>query len=251
VTAETTGDTRDGVYALLHFGGHDFACGIRGWEDTASYEALKSDLVRRYGQHSLANTVRAIDAHFGKDTYSLSHLFIEERRRVLQKVIHGVLDRYEETYRRHWEESRRLVRYLREQDAPIPEVFKITARHVIEEEIVAWLRTVPDGGAIPERVFELAAEARLLGLTLDLTEAKASMQQAVAASLEVLAEGPTVESVGAAVALVTGAQRLGVRFGLWRSQNRFFELWSAYPEARGVLRPLATALGFNLEAGKP
>jgi hypothetical protein len=251
VTMDATGDTKDAVYALLHFGGHDFSCGIRGWEDAASYEAIKTDLVRRYGQHSLANTVRALDEHFGRDTYSLSHLFIEERRRVLQSVMRDVLEDHEETYRRNWEASRRLVRYLREQDVPIPEVFRITARHVIQGEIVAWLRTVPDSGAVPERVFELAAEARLLGLTLDLGEAKPFMQRAVAAALEALADGPSVESVGAAVNLITAAERLGVRFGLWRSQNRFFELWSAYPEARGMLRPLAAVLGFNLDAGRP
>jgi hypothetical protein len=51
------------------------------------------------------------------------------------------------------------------------------------------------------------------------------------------------------VALVDGARRLDVRFGLWRAQNRFFELWQARPDAQGVLRPLAEALGFDLPAG--
>ncbi len=252
VTSDVTGDARDAVYGLLHFGGHDFTCGIRAWEDAESYETLKASLLRHYNQHSLADSVRTLDEHFGRDTFSLSHLFIEERRRVLRHVIRTVLDRYEETYRRTWEESRRLVRYLRQQDAPIPEVFRITARHVIEEEVVEALRTVPEAGAIPERVFELTGEARLLGITLDLAEAKPSMQRAVAAALDALGEGVTAERVAAAVALVTGAERLGVRFGLWRAQNRFFELWTAAPPRdRALLRPLASALGFNLDVGTP
>jgi alpha-amylase/alpha-mannosidase (GH57 family) len=251
VTSDVTGDARDAVYGLLHFGGHDFTCGIRAWEDAESYETLKASLLRHYSQHSLADSVRALDEHFGRDTFSLSHLFIEERRRVLRHVIRTVLDRYEETYRRTWEESRRLVRYLRQQDAPIPEVFRITARHVIEEEVVEALRAAPEAGAIPERVFELTGEARLLGITLDLAEAKPSMQRAVAAALDALGQGVTAERVAAATALITGAERLGVRFGLWRAPNRFFELWTAAPpQDRAVLRPLAAALGFNLDVGE-
>ncbi len=246
VTAEVTGDAKDAVYGLLHLGGHDVSCGIRAWEDAAAYEALKADLLRRYRQASLADTVRGLDEHFGRDTFSLGHLFIEERRRVLEHVIRAVLERYEETYRRTWEESRRLVHYLRQHDVPIPELFRITARHVISGEITAALGQVPASGAIPDRVFELAAEARGLGLALDLAEARRPMQRAVAEALDALREAPAAERVTAALALVRGAERLGVRFGLWRAQNQFFDLWSARPEAREVLRPLAVALGFNL-----
>jgi hypothetical protein len=77
------------------------------------------------------------------------------------------------------------------------------------------------------------------------------MQRAVAAALDALGQGVTAERVAAATALITGAERLGVRFGLWRAQNRFFELWTAAPpQDRAVLRPLAAALGFNLDVGE-
>src|SRR5438105_15446041 len=33
VRAEATGETRETMYALIHYGGHDFTCGIRAWED--------------------------------------------------------------------------------------------------------------------------------------------------------------------------------------------------------------------------
>ena len=45
--------------------------------------------------------------------------------------------------------------------------------------------------------------------------------------------------------------RLGIRFGLWAAQNRFFDLWRARPEARGTLAPLAEALGFDLSREVP
>jgi hypothetical protein len=251
VASEVTGEAKDLMYALLHFGGHDFSCGIRGYEDQVSYDTMKSDLLRRYGQRSMAEVVRGMDDYFPRDLFGLTHLFLEERRRVLANVIRAVLDKHEETYHRIWEESRKLVRYLRQAEAPVPEVFRITAKHVMEEEIAAELVRLPEAGGISERVFELAEEARMVGITLDLTACRDATRQAVTQALERLAEGPTPEEVAAATTLVRGAQRLGLRFGLWRTQNRFFALWREQPAAQDVLRPLAEALGFSLEAREP
>src|SRR6266849_1318531 len=61
----------------------------------------------------------------------------------------AVLEKHEETYRRVWDEGRKLVRYLRQADAPIPEVLRITAKYVLEEELVAELEACPRCGRAP------------------------------------------------------------------------------------------------------
>ena len=37
VAAAATGETRELTYAVIHFGGHDFTCGVCAWEDAAAY----------------------------------------------------------------------------------------------------------------------------------------------------------------------------------------------------------------------
>jgi len=251
VSSEVTGETRDLMYAVLHFGGHDFSCGIRSDEGGEAYESMKADLLRRYAQRSMADMVRGLDEYFPRDLFGLPHLFLEERRRVLTRVIQAVLERYEEAHHRIWEDSRKLVHYLRQAEAPIPDVLRITAKHVLEHQLTTELERVPEAGALPERAFELAEEARAMGLTLDLTAARPVMGRAVARALDALAERPTPDRVATAVALIGGARRLEVRFWLWRTQNRFFGLWQGHPDARGLLRPLADALGFDLVGATP
>jgi alpha-amylase/alpha-mannosidase (GH57 family) len=250
VDSDITGEGRDLMYAVLHFGGHDISCGIRSDEGSESYESMKADLLRRFAQHSMADMVRGLDEYFPRDLFGLPHLFLEERRRVLARVIQAVLDKYEETYHRIWEESRKLVRYLRQAEAPIPEVLRITARHVLEEEILAELERAAEASVIPEAAFEAADEARSLGLTLDLAAGKPAMARAIGRALGALAE-PTPERVSAAVTLARGANRLGVPFGLWHIQNEFFVLWREHPHDHAILRPLAQALGFDLEEVAP
>jgi hypothetical protein len=245
VSSEITGETLDAVYATLHFGGHDFSCGIRPWTDQASYDAMKADLLGRCARQSVADLVRGLDGHFPGEHASLGHLFLEERRRVLTDVIRATLEKLETTYQQIWEESRKLVHYLREVDAPIPEALALVTRHVLEQQAIAALEPLPGLGAIPERVFAVVGEARALGLPLDLSPLRPVVHRAVDRALDAIAEEPSSEQVLRATALIEGARSLDLHYGHWATQNRFFQLWRER-DARNVLRPLAAVLGFNL-----
>jgi alpha-amylase/alpha-mannosidase (GH57 family) len=247
VRAESTvtGETREAMYAVLHLGGHDFSCGVLPY-DEARYERMKADLLRRYGRLSLADLVRGMDEHFGKETFALTHLFLEGRRLVVARVIRAVLDKHEETYRRIWAENRKLVHYLRQADAPIPDALALVARYVLEQDLLAELEQTGRLGAIAPRAFELADEARALGLTLDLKPARPPMQRAVLRALGEVAGPADADRIARATALVEGALRLDVDFGLWGAQTRFFDLWRALPDARPALGKLADLLRFNL-----
>jgi alpha-amylase/alpha-mannosidase (GH57 family) len=246
VASDVTGAMKDEMYGVLHFGGHDFSCGVRAFEDRITYEEMKSDLRGRYARYSMADMVRAMDDYFPGQSFSLAHLFLEERRRVLSNAIRAVLDHHEAAYRRIWEESRKLIHYLRQADTPIPETFAIIARHVLEVEVCGQLAEAPALGAIPPAVFDLVGEARTLGISLDLTPSRDAMRGAVGNALAAIREAPTAERVAAAVTLIGGARELGLRFGYWNAQNQFLDVWRALPEHRLLLKPLADLLGFAL-----
>jgi alpha-amylase/alpha-mannosidase (GH57 family) len=246
VEAQMTGEGWEAMYALLHFGGHDVTCALRAWEGRAVYDRMQEDLRRRFADSSVADLVRGLDEHLPGAPFALPQLFLDERRSVLARVIAAVLEKHEETYRRIWEEHRKLVRYLREADAPIPEALAIVARHVLEQEALAELARVEEGGPLPARAAELLGEAGGLGLSLDLLPAKPALQRAVQGALAAVAAEPVAARVAAAQRLIEDARARGLRFGLWQTQNRFFEIWQARADARPALRPLGVVLGFNL-----
>jgi hypothetical protein len=248
VTFEVTGESGEAVYAVLHFGGHDFSCGVGPYDEVA-YPRMKADLLARYQRHSMADMVRGLDDHFPRETFSLRDLFLEERRRTLRHAVRAVLLRHEEAYRRIWEESRALVHYLREVEAPLPDVLRLTAQHVFEQRVAAELAPLVALGAIPPRVFELIEEAGALGLTLDLAFARPAMREAVHQTLNALISDASPERTAAGLALLEGTRSLGIRYGRWSAQNDFFALWQARPDAREALQPLARALGFALPLG--
>jgi hypothetical protein len=233
---------------MLHFGGHDFSCGIGPWKGRTAYDAMKTDLLGRCARRSVADLVRGLDEYFPGGLASLSHLFLDERRRVLADVIRATLEQLEATYRRIWEESRKLVHDLREVDAPIPEALALVTRHVLEQQVRGVLEPLPELGAIPERVFAAVGEARALGLALDLAPLRSVLHRAISRVLDAIAEEPSGERVRRATALIEGARSLDIPYGHWATQNRFFQIWRERRDAHDTLRPLATTLGFNLGA---
>jgi hypothetical protein len=251
VSSTVTGEVRDATFAVLHFGGHDFSCGVRAWEAPRAYEAMKADLLRRYARYTLADMVRGMDEWFPGEGFSLTDLFLDERRRVLASVTRAMLDKHEETYRRIWEENRKLVHYLRQADAPIPEALALVARHVLSQELLfelARFEAAGGAGLLPDRLFDLAGEATALRLTLDLADGKAAATRMVARALDAVAASPTPARVAEALALIEGVNRLGLRYGHWAAQNRFFEIWTRHGEARARLAPLGAVLGFRTDA---
>jgi alpha-amylase/alpha-mannosidase (GH57 family) len=247
VRAETSGETDEAGYAVLHYGGHDFHCSVRGFAGREAYDEMAADLRHTYARAGLSDMVRALDRHFPGEPYTLRHLFLEERRKILARVTEGVLERNEATYRRMWEENRKLVRYLRDVDATAPEALTMVARHVLSRDITRLLADVDATGRVPDRVLELVDEAESLGLALDIGAARAPMRRAVALAMDALIADPAPERVLAVLSLIEAAQRLGVRYGQWQAQNRFFEIWRERPVARPALRPLADRLGFELD----
>jgi hypothetical protein len=77
------------------------------------------------------------------------------------------------------------------------------------------------------------------------------MQRAVLRALGEVVDPADADRIARATALVEGALRLDVDFGLWGAQTRFFDLWRALPDARPALGKLANLLRFNLPREGP
>ena len=90
-----------------------------------------------------------------------------------------------------------------------------------------------------------------MGLELDPARARPVLRMMVGRALDTVTERATAERVAHLVTLVVGARRMGLRFGLWHTQNHVFALWRDQPQAHEVLRPLVDVLGLALASGPP
>lgn len=256
IHSEITQEAEDVSFGLLHFGGHDFHCAVRGFVDLAGWELVREELARKFAQHSLTEVVRALDQHFEARYYTLKDLFLEKRRKILHLLTAETLKRFEEAYRRLYEENRRLMAYLREANAPLPAAFALAAKYVLEAEIEGAMERWAEDGPLPDRIFEMVQEASSLGLSLDLIAVELQLRRAVEAKLQALIEAPSREVALAALDLVKAAGRLSLPLDLWEAQNGYHRFLRTRPAPAGgppqpeeeAFRSLGRRLLFHVEA---
>jgi hypothetical protein len=250
VTSDVTTESDETAVAVLHFGGHDFHCALRGSRDRKGFATVRDQLLRCFTSHSLAEVVRAVDRHFEGKAYGMRDLFLEERRKILNAVTEGVLREFEATYRRLFEESRRLMQYMREADVPPPDALALAARYVLRRDLESELPGLAEADRIPDRIREVMAEARSLGVDLapERERVAGHLERALLVRMARLGDEVTPAATDAAVAILRVGRELGCVPDLWAAQNRFFELWQQQAGGdRRVLTPLGAALGFGLD----
>jgi alpha-amylase/alpha-mannosidase (GH57 family) len=162
-------------YGVLHFGDHNFLCGVRPLGRDATYAATVEALADAFDQADFPATIRALDDHFGPGAYSLRDLFRDEQRRLLDEVLEGTVADVEATFRTVYRGRAPLLRFLASVDAKLPDPLRSAAQVVLNAELREAVRTAAD----PARVRALVDEADRFGVPIDLDQLEHAFGYAV------------------------------------------------------------------------
>jgi hypothetical protein len=259
VRSRITTAAEDVTFGLLHFGGHDFNCSLRGASSTEGFAAVRDELMQTYETRSLTDVVHALDRHFDGRYYGLPDIFLEGRRAVLGTVTGGVLAELEQAYERFHDENRKLFDYLQGARFPLPDAFARTIEFALTRRILRALEAVGEAGPSQSRAIEtldeLVTEVGGRGVRLSEGALRPALTDAVArlgARLVASASPADVETLARVLAT---ASRLGVAPDLWGVQNTLLlalEQGSLPPSLGEDRRFLAllTELGIAAELGE-
>jgi len=166
VTSEVTRISSSLCFGVLHLGDHSIACGTGEYQGVQKYEALAKEISAAFAGADFPKTILLLGKYFGTSTYSLTSLFADERRKVLDIIMGPTLREAEAAYNSIYEHHAPLIRFLTGSGTPRPQVLSVAADLCLN----AKLRRVLQGdGLDPEVVKPLLEEARLAGATLDAT----------------------------------------------------------------------------------
>ncbi len=222
-------ESRKLSYCLLHFGMHDFNCFIRPFFEPADYLATRSELAETFRRRSLPELLRAVEKHFGQTYYTVTALFNDQRRRVMERLITPRLDQFAHAYEELFNDSRALMDFHADINVPIPEEFRIAARYVFEKQLG---RLFADTAAVSdhETMGKTMAEAARWGLQLSTISLAA--QLAVYLEFHIArACGGRQESAALSVEVMEKAARYGISLDPWRIQNLLYPHYQAWRQA--------------------
>jgi alpha-amylase/alpha-mannosidase (GH57 family) len=245
-----TGESRMVSYATLHFGGTDVhCCAVENWDDDA-YAKAASALTETYETGTVTDVIRRMDGLFGHEFYTIRDLFAEERRAVLAKLSAETIEHLEASYRLLDQESRGLLKTLREAEVPVPQEFRMAAEFVLMTDL---RRALAVEGPLTSAAWDHAAEARALGVAIPTDELAPLLRARLERCVQEAAGPSSVERLEDALRTLDFAGEHGIAVDLWRAQNLFHvrlapRLGGAESDERAALLALAERLHFNRDA---
>lgn len=222
VTSEVTRVSSSLCFGVLHLGDHNIACGTREYQGAQKYEAMAKEISTAFAGADFPKTILLLGKYFGTSTYSLTSLFADERRKVLNIIMEPTLREAEAAYSSIYEHHAPLIRFLTGSGTPRPPVLSVAADLCLN----AKLRRVLLGeGLDPEVVRPLLEEARLAGANLDATALGLVLATNIENLAEQLLEQPDdlsrLERLNKAAKLV---RTLPFEVNLWKTQNICYKI---------------------------
>jgi len=218
--SEITREENTVCYAVVHFGGHNLSGGIHIFHGGDSFSYLGLDIEAAFQKGDMVQLIRTFDEHFGTHSYSLWHLFQDEQREVLNRILFTTLSGIEGTYRQIYEENYPLMLVMKKMRVPFPRALAITAEFILNKDL---LESLKENDIDCERLAWITGEIRKWSFHLDRVTLGYEVSHKVEYLVQQLVRQPTdtrlVENVEKYLTLLVS---LHLDLDLWRSQNIFF-----------------------------
>jgi alpha-amylase/alpha-mannosidase (GH57 family) len=249
VQSELIGESLQAICAALASDGQDFRCSVKGYVDTEEYTHLRDELFRLFTHGSPTDVVRALDAHFGEEYFTLSHLFPDEQRRIAQRLLAKSMGRFEQHCDEVYHTNHRLIGFMRSRNLPLPDVLRMAAQSSLNREINQLARQLSTGSLTPTDVASSIRahqdEAKRLQCFPDFDPLHRAFEAIIERHIALLSQDAGHAEIPRQALEV--AQELKLGLNLARGQNLFWRYLTGETHAVDlpVMLELGTRLGFN------
>jgi hypothetical protein len=217
----------------LHLGDHNITGGVREFNDENRFQELRQKLHEAFGHADTASVIRILDEQFHKNTFSLSSLFRDEQRRIIDFILKDTLGTVSGSFRSMYEHQAPLIRFLNTLSVPVPPAFVSVAAVALNSQLQQALdRADVDAAGVKA----LLREAELNKITLDNATLEFTIRKRLEEQACVFGRNPDdFEALKRLHALLDVATGLPFPVELWEAQNLCFApLTKAPPDHNGT-----------------
>lgn len=165
ITSEITGEGRSLNIAVFHLGDHNINAGVKDFVSDEEYSMIRDTLTTAFDRGDITDVIRNIDTLFGKNTFTLRHLFKDEQRRIARQLLQMTYEGIDALYHQIYEDSYAIMNFFLSINIPISRSFKIAAEHVINMQMKDIFK---DDDINLERLSHLISEVKKWSLDVDL-----------------------------------------------------------------------------------
>ncbi len=212
------------MFALMQYSGGDFHCAIKEYSDDIEYNKMKNDLIKNYMLNPLTEIIRALDENFGKDYFTLKDIFIEERRKILQRLLKDKMEKFAQIYQDMYDEGKGSIYHMQSLGLAIPDEFKIAAEYALSRKFNELIKD--SNGFVEPAVLQQATdinyEAKSMGIKLDKQPSNKIFSKKILQNINRLAYSFEIQQADVVLELFDYVEKLELEVDISEAQNIFF-----------------------------
>jgi hypothetical protein len=208
----------------LHFGDQNITAAVKAYEpeDAAAFDAFAAQAASHVQRADFPEVIRLLDRFYGHMDYSLTSLFTDEQRRIVQLILNSTLSDIESSLTTIYEDHASLLHFLSQAGLPKPPALALAAGFAIN----AGLRRALEADPIDQpqlRSFLTLAKADQVALET-ATLSYLADQRMKRVMVELQMSSGSLESLDRALILARTLVELPFDLNLWQAQNIWYEI---------------------------
>ena len=224
ISSAITGQQRSFSFAVLHFGDQNITAAVKAYEaaDAAEFDAFSQRAAEQVLRADFPQVIRLLDSYYGHVDYSLTSLFTDEQRRIVQLILNTTLWNIESSLTTIYEDHASLLHFLSQAGLPKPPALMLAAQFAIN----AGLRRAMEGDPIDQASLRsLLARAKADQVQLETpTLSYIADQRMKRAMIELQMSSGSLEMLDRALTLARTLTELPFDLNLWQAQNIWYEV---------------------------
>ncbi|HEY1648747.1 MAG TPA: DUF3536 domain-containing protein [Terracidiphilus sp.] len=224
IASAITGRQQAFSFAVLHFGDQNITAAVKAYlpDDARAFDAFATEAAEHVQRADFPEVIRLLDRFYGHADYSLTSLFSDEQRRIVQLILNSTLWDVENSLASIYQDHASLLHYLAQAGLPKPPALALAAGFAINAGLRRTLESDPIDQAQLRSYLSLAKsdqvplETATLSYIADQRMKRAMVElQMSAGSLEVLEN---------TLALARALSELPFDLNLWQAQNIWYDI---------------------------
>jgi alpha-amylase/alpha-mannosidase (GH57 family) len=222
VSFDITRESRTRSYAVLYLGEHNLTGGVKSFDKEEDFNKMAEELRASFDRADFPETIRLLDRHFGKSSYSLRSLFKDEQRRILNEILGSTREDLENRYRLIAERYTPLMKFLTSLNAPHPPALKTATDFMLHVDICRQIEADETDVNLVRSYIQDAQERGVPIFDADLSFAiKRKMERLISLIAEDLTNLRVVEQAATIAEL---ARVWPIEPNLWNVRNTYWSM---------------------------
>ena len=149
---------------VFYLGDHNLFASVRARMGDEEFANVRKQFVAAFRKGDSNEVMRLMNIEFGGKNYSLTHLFKDEQRQLLNELLETTWEEIESSFRHLYEHNYALMQMIRNMNMPLPKALSAPAEFILNEDLCEEIQSEDIN---VDRLRNLADEAERLSLSLD------------------------------------------------------------------------------------